>query len=170
MSSNRNNGRRDMIILVCVSALAFGLSFSLSDAELHGQWLRSESRISQLALALRIHHEKHGQFPSTQWQPWTNGPSHSWRVLLMPQLLGASDYDFSQEWNSPDNLQTDDSQSSICFRVERGGIFANCLAVGDGEEWPSEKPLGAFLVKQGSDRFLLVYDPDSTIHWMEPKH
>jgi hypothetical protein len=82
---------------------------------------------------------------------------------------GYSNYSFSLDWNSPDNLQAlSKGWGAVFYRME-GGISwakgeddtATIIAVGEGEEWPSEKPLRALMVTKGKDRFLLVEYPDS---------
>ncbi len=56
------------------------------------------------------------------------------------------------------------------FRFNGEGETTQYLAIGEGDEWPSRKPLRSRLVIKGKDRFLLVEYPDSNIHWMEPKY
>jgi hypothetical protein len=125
---------------------------------------------------LLAYHEQHGVFPPTKYQPEPNGPIHSWRVLLVPHTdvdfrERYSKYDFSQEWNSPNNLQAlGDMPYFYCFSMGTNNKITNYLAIGDGEEWPSERPLKSRLVTKGEDRFLVVENPDSELHWMEPKY
>jgi hypothetical protein len=159
-----------VILWAGLAIISFSIGSIFSGGNRLGDRLRSEGRIQQLGFGLRIYHDQHGEFPPTKFQPVTNGPVHSWRVLLAPMTGGNSDYDFDQEWNSSHNLGSMGSDWSVWFRMERGADEAECLAVSDDDDWPSELPLGAFMVRIGEDRFLLVYDPDSKIHWMEPKH
>lgn len=56
------------------------------------------------------------------------------------------------------------------FSMDCDDDFAHYITIGDGEEWPSRKPLRSRLITKGKDRFLLVEYPDSKIHWMEPKY
>jgi hypothetical protein len=134
----------------------------------------SISRFKQLELALLFYHEEHGAFPPTKYQPVAGGPIHSWRVLLVPHTSRSfgsySDYDFSQEWNSTNNLQALGRTAPVNFRFDDDGEIAHYLAIGDGEEWPSKEPLKSRLITKGEDRFLLVEYPDSDIHWMEPRY
>ncbi len=139
------------------------------------EWL-SESRFAQTRVALHNYHQDCGSFPPTKYQPKANGPIHSWRVLLYPYAdMDArklySKYDFSEHWNSPGNLAVARSMSSWgnYYSMEENDI-ANYLAIGDGDDWPSDKPLKARLITKGKDRFLLVEYPDSKIRWMEPEY
>lgn len=136
----------------------------------------SQSRFAQIRCALLAYHDQHGAFPPTKCQPEPNGPIHSWRVLLVPYTdvdfkERYSRYDFSQEWNSPNNLQALGGMPYFClFSMDADNDITNYLAIGDGEDWPLEKPLKFRLVTRGKDRFLVVEYPDSEVHWMEPKY
>jgi len=137
---------------------------------------RSEGRFAQIRCALFAYHDQHGAFPPTKYRPKPNGPIHSWRVLLVPFTdvdfkNRYSKYDFSQEWNSPNNLQAvGDMPYFFYFSMDADNDITNYLAISDGDDWPSEKSLKSRLVTKGKDRFLVVEYPDSEIHWMEPKY
>ena len=98
------------------------------------------------------------------------------RVLLVPHTSEYyrkryAQYDFSQEWNSPDNLRALDGMPCFSyFSLNGDNETANYLAVGAGDKWPSKGPLRSLLVTRGKDRFLVVEYSDSEIHWMEPKY
>ena len=138
----------------------------------------SQSRFDQIRAMLLIYHEQHGVFPPTRYQPKANGPTHSWRVLLVPHTdvdfkERYSKYDFSQEWNSPNNLQALRGMPGFGYfsmDLNNNNDITNYLAIGEGDDWPSNRPLRSRLVTKGKDRFLLVEYPDSTIHWMEPTY
>jgi len=142
----------------------------------------SASKLAQIRYLLLKYHENHGEFPPAQYQPDPNGPVHSWRVLLVPYTEEKSSkryqkYDFSQEWKSPNNLRAlGDMPTFSWFNCGDDNVIANYLTVGDGEDWPiknewsSGGPRLALLVTKGNDRFLVFEDPDSKIHWMEPKN
>lgn len=136
----------------------------------------SQGKFAQIRSMLLTYHEQHGAFPPTKYQPKANGPIHSWRVLLVPYTDvdfkdRYSKYDFSQEWNSPNNLRAIGGMPYFYyFSIDADNDIANYLAIGDGDDWPSEKPLKSLLVTKGKDRFLVVEYSDSEIHWMEPKY
>lgn len=137
---------------------------------------RSQSRFAQIRAILLVYHEQHGSFPPTKYQPKAGGPIHSWRILLVPHTdvdfkERYSKYNFSEEWNSPNNLQALGGMPYFhYFSIDRESDFTNYLAIGDDDAWPSEKPLKSRLVTKGKDRFLVVEYPDSEIHWMEPEY
>jgi hypothetical protein len=134
---------------------------------------QSHGRLSQIRAALLIYHDLHGAFPPTKYQPKPDGPIHSWRVLLLPHIEAGKDayaeYDFSQEWNSPMNLQALGRIPNF-FNLDEASQLTNFVAVANGDDWPVEHPLKSRLVARGKDRFLLVEYPDSDVRWMEPKY
>ena len=167
-----------LIGLVGFSVAVFWLGWDFREDRNIGKDLVSRSNFAQLEFMLLTYHEEKGAFPPAKYQPVAGGPIHSWRVLLglRTSLNFAerfSKYDFSQEWNSPNNLQVfGDIPSFSYFRMDRDGdnAITHYLAIGEYDEWPAKKPLRSRLITKGKDRFLIVEDPDSQIHWMEPKY
>lgn len=144
------------------------------EAKITALELQLQGRFDQLELALLAYHDEHGTFPPTKYQAEDGGPTHSWRVLLVPYTGGGdgySEYDFSQEWNSTNNLRAlDNGRIGSIFREDEDSPIATILAVGEDGQWPSDRLLKSRLVRKGKDRFLLVEDPESEVHWMEPKY
>ena len=162
--------------LLVLPIVAFWLGWRVNEVWRTTRDCRSEGRLSQIRLALLLYHEEHGAFPPTKYQAKPGGPIHSWRVLLLPYTTldyreRYSSYDFSQEWNSPSNLQALGGMPFFgYFNMNGDNDIAHYLAIGDEDDWPSRKPLRSFLVTKGKDRFLLVEYPESNIHWMEPRY
>ncbi len=162
-----------LVLLVLV--LAFWMGGQVVELRNIAKDCSSQGRFEQLRSLLLIYHREHGHFPPTKYQTKANGPVHSWRVLLLPYIDANTKklylkYNFSEPWDSPGNLSI--VQSPLCtnFFSMNGNGVANYLAVGEGDNWPSEKPLKARLVTAGKDQFLLVEYPDSQIRWMEPEY
>ena len=152
---------KTVLLVVCLVGfpiVAFWLGWNLLDAANRVTELRSQSRFNHLALALQLYHDDYGAFPPTKYQPVAGGPVHSWRVLLVAQTQGHevySQYDFSKKWSSTNNLQALNGWPSRSFRFDGEGDTTHYLAIGEGDEWPSSKPLRSRLVTKGKDRFLL---------------
>lgn len=166
---------RMVLQMVCVPMVAVGMGWLIADAVNRGKDVRSRGRFSQMEVALLSYHQEHGVFPPTKYQPVAGGPIHSWRVLILPYTSPGlieryPKYDLSQEWNSPANLSALGHMAPNFLRIAGEGTSAHYIAIGDGDEWPSRKPLRAHLITKEKDRFLLVEYPASDIHWMEPKH
>lgn len=167
---------KTIVFFIGIPALVFWMGGQFHELRNISEHFLSESRFSQIRCMLLTYHEQHGAFPSTKYQAIPDGPIHSWRVLLLPYIdmytaKLYSKYDFSQPWNSPDNLEIAKAAERHLghFSIDNPSI-ATYLAIGDGDEWPSGGPLKARLITKGEDRFLLVEYPDSKIRWTEPKY
>lgn len=167
------------MLLVCLLGfpiVAFWIGGRFLEARNVSKDYLSRSRFAQIRAMLLAYHEQHGSFPPTKYQPTAGSPIHSWRVLLVPYTDidfkdRYSKYDFSQEWNSPNNLKAlGDMPYFHYFSMDGNNDITNYFAIGEGDDWPSEKPLKSCLIIKGKDRFLLVESPDSAIHWMEPEY
>jgi len=167
------------LLMVClvgllVGAFWFGWRFCEVRKETRDNW--SYGSFSYLEGMLLSYHDEHGAFPPTKYQRKAGEPVHSWRVLLVPYTTQRfmerySHYDFSQEWNSTNNLQVLGHMPHFsCYSLDGQSDIAHYLAIGENDEWPSRGPLRSRLITKGKDRFLLVEDPDSKFLWMEPKY
>ncbi|MBE0541021.1 MAG: hypothetical protein IH623_06525 [Verrucomicrobia bacterium] len=162
-----------LVGLVGLPIVAFWMGGRFFEAGNRSEDLSSQGRFEFIEAALLVYYKEHGAFPPTKYQPVAGGPIHSWRILLVPSIAGRqSKYDFSQEWNSPNNLQALGRvpPSYGYFRMHGQSDIAHYLAIGDDDDWPSKKPLRSRLITKGKDRFLLVEYPDSKTHWMESKY
>jgi len=175
MSSHKIWLMRLLMAVVFLGAVAFSIEFGrqLAVAMRVREECISQSRFAQISSMLLSYHQEHGAFPPTRYQAKPGGPVHSWRVLLAPYIDAYfrerfSRYDFSQEWNSPGNLEALAGMGD--YFSKGGNDITNYLAIGDEDDWPSRGPLKSILVSKGKDRFLLVEYPASYIHWMEPRY
>lgn len=69
--------------------------------------VQCRNKLKQIGLALHNYHEIFGCFPPAYTVDAQGKPMHSWRALILPYTEYAQDedtYDFSQPWDSPDNL------------------------------------------------------------------
>jgi len=167
-----------LVSLIGASIFALWMEGRFLEARNAGKDCQSQGRFDQIKAMLLAYYEKNGTFPPTKYQLIPDGPEHSWRVLLLPYTdeyyqKQYEQYDFSQEWDSPNNLKAVggmpcfDYFSSMDAEDKDITIY---LAIGDNDIWPSHKPLKSYLITKGKDRFLVVEYPDSKIHWMEPKY
>ena len=169
-----------LLLVLCFSAFAFAVFWAggrFSELRNVTKVYLSHARFAQIRHMLLLYHQQHGAFPPTKYQPKADGPIHSWRVLLVPHTDihyrdRFSQYDFSQEWNSPSNLEALGGGMPYFsyFRMGAESELTNYLAIGDRDHWPSKAPLKSLLVTKGQDRFLVVEHPDSEVHWMEPMY
>lgn len=67
----------------------------------------SLDHLQRISDALDTYHIEHGTYPPPYFTDKNGKPTHSWRVMILPQL-GYSDiyglYNFEEAWDSPSNL------------------------------------------------------------------
>ena len=178
---------RNAAVIATLLILAFGLGCASGYFVLYWQTvarrMNSDGRFAQLALALNNYYNDYGDFPPLVWKSKEDGPSHSWRVALLPYLDGQSvcdEYDSHQVWNSGQNLRL-----ARRFTNETPGYFISPLAedrtpgttnyVGVDAvtmQWPrtaNHNTRRARMITRENEFFIIVEVPDSDIHWMEPR-
>lgn len=123
---------------------------------------RSVNNLKQIALALHNYHAANDHLPPAVVRGPDGKPWHSWRVLILPYLEQArlyNQYDFSQPWDSPKNLQVLDKMPDV-FRDpvygDNKGHFTNYAALsGDGTLFPPEG-----MTMKGDGKVALGFEPD----------
>ena len=129
---------KSTLLLACLLGLpivAFWVGGRFHELRRVGKDHRSDSKLSQLKCALLAYHDEYGAFPPTKHRSGHDGPMHSWRVLLVPHTSEYyrkryAQYDFSQEWNSPDNLRALDGMPCFSyFSLNGDNETANYLTV-----------------------------------------
>lgn len=93
------------------------------------------THLKQIAIALDAYHYAYGSFPPAYVADAAGRPLHSWRVLILPFLDQECkalyrDYDFTEPWNSPNNLKLLDRRPAIfaCPARERHNASRRCTA------------------------------------------
>jgi hypothetical protein len=167
------------VVLLAALGLSFMMGYYVCTSLTAVKDLRSFSKFKQLELALVYYHKAHGRFPATESIKNRDiSLPVSWRVLLLPYTPSFSrshnpEYDFSKKWDDVENLKLQNFgtmyETSARDSKNLDDHFANYLTIGPDEVWPWDRPMKAYLVVKGDDRFLLVEDPDSKIKWMEPR-
>lgn len=67
----------------------------------------SLDKIERITQALNAYHDLHGSYPPAYFTDENGKPTHSWRVMILPQLNRNDlyqQYNFSEAWNSPANI------------------------------------------------------------------
>lgn len=159
--------------------LTVWLGFAFRDAREAARRARCKGRLKQLTLALHNYHETYGSFPPAYLADAEGKPMHSWRALILPfadQLRAWQKYDFSQPWNSPQNLAVEDlmhGQILECdsAQAEREGHFADYVVlVGPGTAFPGAQSASLSQMRDGPENTLLIVEiANSDIRWLEPR-
>lgn len=95
--------------LCCLISVPVGLILpALQAAREAARRNQCENNLHQIGVALQSYHDTQGCYPPPYFSDENGTPTHSWRVLILPQL-GYTDlfdrYDFDEPWNGPNNRQ-----------------------------------------------------------------
>lgn len=163
-------------VLVLTALFLFRFGREIQEEALTGV---CQSRLKYLSLAIHNYHHDFGCFPPAYVPDEHGNPMHSWRVLILPYLeLGDvyEQYDFSQPWNSPDNMALARSHPEILdvfqctYDGNRDTGWTSYVAiVGQETVWPGAKSLDGEEVFSDREAILLTEVKQSGIHWMEPR-
>jgi hypothetical protein len=129
-----------------------------------------QNSLKTLGMALHSYHDEFRSFPPAVVVDENGRAMHSWRALmtlhLRDEFKGASEfrheYRFDEPWNSESNraLQRQHWFEDVTHFV---------AIVGERTMWPPSGCRSIREVKDGtSNTILVVYYPQSKIHWLEP--
>jgi hypothetical protein len=135
------------------------------------------------------YHDIYGSFPPPFVADANGRPAHSWRVLILPQLLDRDDlpllgqYQFDEPWNSSHNLDvgrkinaledfpyrcpSEDHQPDQKPQPDETSYLA---VIGPHTIWRPEQPVALREIVDGTSNTLSVVEvAQSGIHWLEPR-
>ena len=104
-----------------------------------------------------------------------SGKKYSWRIAILP-FIGRQDiydqYDFTQEWDSPHNLEVtskmpDFFRSDLDDRDSTNTSFF--MLTGEGGMFGADKPLQFRDIKDGTSNTILLIQAQREIHWAKPE-
>ncbi len=99
--------------------------------------MQVSNTLKNLVLAMHNYHERCGTFPPAYIADESGRPMHSWRVLLLPELQEQAlydQYDFSQPWDAPQNLEVAKKMPTIFQNPYRRTNGKTCFVVVTGDE------------------------------------
>ncbi|MFN3149383.1 DUF1559 domain-containing protein [Bremerella sp.] len=185
-TSRRGDAKVVIIILVVVfgvmALLCTGVAVAIllpavGQARLAAQRMQSQNNLKMIGLALHNYHDTYGTFPPA-YIPDENGkPMHSWRVLILPFVEAGpiyDQYDFSQPWDSPTNMQ---ACAMMPFAYESPALGNN--GMGDATTYVAisdpNSVLGTDTAKQfreivvgTSNAIMVVEDTTNPVPWYKP--
>lgn len=105
-------------------------------------------KIERIVEALNLYHDQHGSYPPAYFTDDKGTPTHSWRVMILPQLDRNDlykQYNFDEPWNSPANINVTTQMPDV-YRSETddsaGSTSTNFAAViGKRTMFPHEKSM-----------------------------
>jgi prepilin-type processing-associated H-X9-DG protein len=167
-----------LLLFILVSAIGSMLGLlrpSVREARQAWQRQRCTENLRRIGIAIRLYHQKYGQFPPS-FIPDKNGkPMHSWRVLILP-FLGEealyAKYRFDQPWNSPGNMALAGQMPAV-YRCPSGSLgrqrTSYLLLVGPHaiSHGPTSRRMSD--VKGREDKTIMVAEVTPGVTWLEPR-
>lgn len=164
------------LTLVLLTLIGNGLYNAVQKVKFAAQRSNEGCHVKQLALGLLNYAEDNGHLPPAYTVGPDGKPWHSWRIEILP-YTGYQDlydqYRFDEPWDGPNNRQLHDKMPSIfrsSFVEDEESQYTNYLAVtGPNTLWPGAEPLPLDVTGDKiGDTIMLISDPESTVHWLEP--
>lgn len=160
-----------LVGVLCASAIATAIALPVL---IYSTTLRSfqyHNDFKWIAMALHQYHDHYGSFPPVAVRDENHEPLHSWRTLIQPELASIAqtsdqftDYDFSQSWNSPANVE---SQRRHRFGRHSYQILA---VVGPHAAWDESTVREISDFKDGTSNTILAIALRNTgTQWNEPR-
>ena len=134
--------------------------------------------LERIVTALLKYHAVHGAFPPAYITDENGMPMHSWRVLLLPFIMGGREplelYDFNEPWNGPNNIKIVSLRppwyvcpSDCCVSQGNTSYLA---VIGELAAWRSDVPVRANdFHDRLANTIVLVEVAESGIRWSEPR-
>lgn len=97
-----------VMALLCTGVLVALLLPAISQARMAAQRMQSSNNLKMIGIALHNYHDTYQTLPPAYIPDEDGKPMHSWRVLILPFIEEGAmydQYDFSQPWDSPSNLE-----------------------------------------------------------------
>ena len=134
----------------------------------------SANNVRQNALAFHNFESAFGHFPQSVFVH-ESGKKYSWRIAILP-FMGRSDiydkYDFTQDWDSPHNLEVT-SQMPDFFRSDMDDTDSTntsfFLLSGPGGMFGSDEPFSFSQLTDGSSNTIMAIQAQRDVHWAKPE-
>lgn len=136
--------------------------------------------IRSLSLAIVNYEVENGRYPPAYILDASGRPAHSWRILILPFLedpIAKELYDkyrFDEPWNGPNNRRLAKEMPEV-FRcpdevADQPWHTSYVAIVGTDTIWSPGRGRHIRDIKDGTSKtLLLIEQPMSGIHWMEPR-
>ncbi|MEX0792897.1 MAG: DUF1559 domain-containing protein [Pirellulaceae bacterium] len=165
------------VLLVVLSLLVvrFGMP-ALQAMRVDSMNRASQANLKKIALALNQYQTEHGTYPPAYLVDDQGTPTHSWRVLILPQL-GYVDlyqrFDLNSPWDSPQNSTLAyEMPSEYCsFGEPRFSKTETRFVVvtGGGTMFPAQQSVSAQAVKDDPQTILTVVEMNGPpVQWTTP--
>ncbi|TWT88825.1 hypothetical protein Mal64_23130 [Pseudobythopirellula maris] len=151
----------------------------LGNVKLTVQRSVSRNHCKQIALALLLFNEDHGELPPAYFLDASGNPAHSWRVLILPYLDEQAlydAYDFDEPWDGPNNIKLLQSMPRVYGDPNFAGDKAldthtAFLAItGEGAAFPGQQPMKYSDIVDGpANTALFIEARGHAVPWTQPQ-
>ena len=136
---------------------------------------QAANNMRQNALAMHNFHSAMGGFPTSVMVHPETGKKYSWRIAILP-FMERNDlyqqYDFSQEWDSPHNLEVTADMPDF-FRADSDDEDSTntsfFLLTGAESVFGGEKALDFQEMADGSSNTIMAVEAIRDVHWSKPE-
>ncbi len=139
-----------------------------------------QSNLEQIGRALQAYHAEYDYYPPAYVVGSDGKPWHSWRVLLLPYLGDEAlsvyqQYNFSQPWDSPENLRLANYMPSVYACPEHPDAHANqettyLALVGPRTVFPPGSVVSATQIADlPGETIAIVETSQSGVSWLKPQ-
>ncbi|MBI1248587.1 DUF1559 domain-containing protein [bacterium] len=105
-----------VMFMMCAGLMVALLLPAVQAARTAARQTQSSNNLKQIEIALLNYESTYGCYPSAYMPDADGKPMHSWRVAILPFVEESymfDQYDFSQPWDSPHNLQVTKSMPLV---------------------------------------------------------
>ena len=133
------------------------------------------NNVRQQALAMLNFESAFGEFPKSVMVHPETGKEYSWRIAVLP-YVERSDiyerYDFSQDWDSPHNLEVTAEMPDF-FRSDMDDSETTntsfFLLTGPGGAFGGEDPVKLMSFADGASNTIMAIEAKRDVHWSKPE-
>lgn len=163
------------LVVVVVVRVALPAAQQMRVARMHQN---SQDNIRRIVVALNKYHDNHGSFPPAYFTDANGKPTHSWRVMILPEL-GRNDlyqqYDFNATWDSAQNIavtmQMPSEYNSYGAEQTLGMNTTHiCAVVGKQTMFPYAKSVSRDQITDSHDTVLSIVEVQGIgFDWTDPR-
>ncbi len=136
----------------------------------------SQSKIGRITKALNAYHDLHGTYPPAYFTDENGQPTHSWRVMILPQLNRNdlyTQYNFDEPWNDPSNIavtmQMPDVYRSPADKSTNVNTTRFAAVVGKRTVFPFEKAISRSQILDDARTVMVIVEVHGIgFDWTDP--
>ncbi|WP_158545525.1 DUF1559 domain-containing protein [Bremerella cremea] len=163
------------LVAIAIVRVALPAAHQMRVARMHNN---SQENIRRIVRALNQYHDTHGSYPPAYFTDEKGKPSHSWRVMILPEL-GRNDlynrYSFQEPWDAPINLQVIQEMPDVYTSYGAGATLGSgtthmAAVVGKATMFPYAKSVKRSDISDPHDTVLAIVEVQGVgFDWTDPR-